>query len=91
MAKIGCNPSISATITLELSEAEAAALDALVGYGVEPFLAAFYEKMGRSYLEPYEKGLRSLFESIRGGDASVATFLTRAKEAREIFHRKKPK
>ena len=85
MAKIACRSEIKANITLQLSEDEAAALDALVGYGVEPFLKVFYEHMGRAYLEPHEQGLRTLFESVRTGDASVGYFLRCAKEAREVF------
>ncbi|GAG09337.1 unnamed protein product, partial [marine sediment metagenome] len=42
--------------TLRLTEEEMRALDALTGYGFRPFLKVFYEKMGRHYLEPYEKG-----------------------------------
>lgn len=75
MATIDCRSTIQAHITLRLNEDEAAALDALVGYGVESFLKVFYEHMGRAYLQPHEKGLRSLFDSVRGGDASVASFL----------------
>lgn len=85
MAKIGCRPNISATITLHLSEEEAGALDALVGYGFKPFIEAFYKHLGKAYLEPYEAGLRSLFESVRSGDASVSGFLQKANEARAVF------
>lgn len=50
--------------SLDLSESEMRALDALVGYGTQPFLDVFYEKMGRNYLEPHEAGLRALFSSV---------------------------
>lgn len=86
MAKLGMKGRVDASITIELTEAEAGALDALVGYGFEPFKQVFYEKLGRAYMEPYEAGLKSLFESVRGGDASVAGFLDRAKDARFVFH-----
>lgn len=85
MAKIDGRAMIQATITLGLSEDEAGALDALAGYGIEPFLEVFYPKLGRAYMEPHEKGLRSLFASIRGGDTGIPLFLKRAKEAREVF------
>lgn len=85
MAKIGCNPVVTATIVLHLSEAEAGALDALAGYGTDEFLRVFYDKMGKAYLQPYEKGLRSLFDSVRGGEASVQSFLRKAKDAREVM------
>lgn len=51
-------------ITFVLSKSEAKALDAIAGYGTEPFLKVFYEKMGQSYLKPHEKGLVSLFSRI---------------------------
>jgi len=89
MATIGCRPTVRATITLELNEVEAAALDALVGYGVEEFLRVFYEHMGRAYLQPYESGLRSLFDSVRSGEASVENFLHKAREARQVFEGRK--
>lgn len=85
MAKIACKPSISANITLQLSEEEAGALDALVGYGFKSFIEAFYKHLGKAYLEPYEAGLRSLFESVREGEGSVASFLQKANEARAVF------
>ena len=85
MAKIGCRPNIAATITLHLSEQEAGALDALVGYGFKSFIETFYKHLGKAYLEPYEDGLRSLFESVRHGDASVHSFLEKANQARAVF------
>lgn len=85
MAKITGRPSISASVTIELTEEEAGALDAIVGYGVDPFLEAFYEKLGKSYLQPFEAGLRSLFESVRCGPGSVQGVLDRARAARAVF------
>jgi hypothetical protein len=89
MAKIDCRPTIEARITLNLSEDEAAALDALAGYGTDSFLDVFYKNMGRAYLEPHEKGLRSLFESVQRGDAGVGGFLRQAAEARAVFDGRK--
>ena len=85
MAKIGAISTIGPRITIELNESEAAALDAIVGYGADSFIKAFYKELGRSYLEPHEAGLRSLFEAVRSGDASVSQFLDRAKQARYVF------
>lgn len=50
---------------LELNEDEVRALEALAGYGADNFLKVFYEHLGKHYMEPHEKGLRSLFEAIR--------------------------
>ena len=52
--------------TLELTEREMRALDALAGYGTKAFVDIFYRHMGRSYLEPHVDGLTTLFEKIRG-------------------------
>lgn len=57
---------IDAKFTLELDEAELGALDAIFGYGAEPFLKAFKREMGAAYVEPYEAGVRSLHNRIRG-------------------------
>lgn len=89
MAKIDSRATIQATVTLALSESEAAALDALVGYGVEPFLKVFYKELGEAYLKPHEAGLRSLFESVSAGDASVYAHLRRSADAREVFYGRK--
>lgn len=53
------------TVVLELTEAEVRALDGMFGYSAENFLAAFYEKMGKAYVQPYEEGVRSLHRTIR--------------------------
>ncbi len=84
MAKIEGRPTVKMEVCLRLTEAEAGALDALVGYGIDPFLEVFY-KLGRAYMEPYEDGLRSLFESVRAGEGSVRGLLERASDAREVF------
>ncbi|QCG94287.1 hypothetical protein E6C67_08345 [Azospirillum sp. TSA2s] len=65
-----------------LSEDEAAALDALAGYGTDAFLKVFYKEMGEAYLRPHEAGLRSLFASVR---SHVPTVLERARTARKAF------
>lgn len=86
MAKITHKPTVQVSATFLLDEGELRALDALVGYGIKPFLEAFYEKMGRSYLEPHEAGLVRLFESFR---TSVPPLLARADEARKSFNGEK--
>jgi hypothetical protein len=49
----------------------------------------FYEKLGAAYMEPHEAGLKSLFESVRGGAGSVSSFMERAQDARDVFHGRK--
>lgn len=89
MAQIEGRATVETTITLALSEEEAAALDALVGYGVNEFLKVFYKELGEAYLKPHENGLRSLFDSVRTGEGSVSRFLKATKDARDVFYGRK--
>lgn len=52
-------------ITIELTINEARALEAITKYGAKEFLAGYYKHLGRSYLEPHEKAVQSLFETIK--------------------------
>ena len=56
-------PRVTVEAVLTLNHDELGALDALVGYGVEPFLKLFYKHMGEAYLKPHEAGLRSFFNA----------------------------
>lgn len=57
--------AVTVGATISLDESQLRALDALAGYGTDEFLKVFYKEMGESYLKPHEKGLRSLFATIR--------------------------
>ncbi|MCC9016947.1 hypothetical protein [Flavobacterium lipolyticum] len=59
------NANLEFNITLKLSESEARALEQLTVYGTDAFLKVFYQHLGKSTLGPQEKGLISLFETIR--------------------------
>ena len=89
MAKVIGYGEIKGEVTLVLSEDEAKALDALVGYGHKSFLEVFYAHLGKAYLQPHERGLKSLFESVRTGEGSVSNFLKRLHDARDVFRGKK--
>lgn len=52
-------------VILKLTESEARALDAITAYGTKEFLDTFYKHLGKSALEPYEDGIKSLFETIK--------------------------
>lgn len=86
MARIEGRATLKAEVVLILSEEEAGALDALVGYGFKSFRDVFYEKLGKAYMERYERGLESLFNSVQNGEASVSHILTRASQARKVFY-----
>jgi hypothetical protein len=57
------------TFTLELNGDEMLALDAIVGYGTDNFLKVFYQFLGRHYLQPHEKGCRTLFDKVSNCNA----------------------
>lgn len=84
MAKIATHAEIELRLGIELNEAEARALDALVGYGADSFIKVFYEHLGEHYMKPHEKGLRSLFKSIT---ETVPQYLKRVDDAREAFRK----
>lgn len=63
--KISSNLSIEFTVTLKMSLAEAWALNQMTVYGVDSFLKGYYKQLGRSYLEPHEAGIRTLFKTIQ--------------------------
>lgn len=75
-------PYVETRATIELSEVEMRALEALIGYGVQPFSDVFYQHMGKHYLRPHEAGIRSLFKTI-GSD--IPDVLRRADAARQAF------
>lgn len=82
------NVTIGVSVTLKLDEAQARALDAIVGYGDKAFLEVFYKHLGKAYLEPHERGLIALFDNIRH---SVPNALWQVDGAREVLagHEKK--
>lgn len=82
MADIELKGTIEGRVVFSVSESEARALDALVGYGDDAFVKAFYEKLGKAYMQPHERGLRSFFQSVR---AKLPGVLSRFDEARKAF------
>ena len=83
MARIVGHATIELSVTIQLNESEARAMDALVGYGDDKFIEAFYEKLGKAYMKDHEKGLRSLFESMR---QQLPGPLSRVNDARRTFN-----
>ena len=82
MAKAVGRPTLALKIMFEVDEEEAAALDALAGYGVQAFIDAFYEKMGKAYLQPHEAGLRRFLSTVQ---KEVPVRREAMKRAREAF------
>lgn len=73
------NIQAALTVLLELNEDEVRALSGIFGYSVDHFLKVFYEKMGEAYVKPYEKGVRSLHETIRQLMADPIAKITEAR------------
>jgi len=76
------NIDVKITATLELTEGQLRALDAMIGYGDDAFLKAFYVKLGTSYMKPFERDLRDLFAELR---KAVPPALSEVKKARWKF------
>jgi hypothetical protein len=64
MAEVFSNSTIEFRVHLQLSESESRALYALTRYGLKAFLEVFYKHLGKIDLEPEEKGLIDLFQTI---------------------------
>lgn len=82
MAKLTGRTSLELNVTFEVNEEEAHALDALAGYGDNAFVEAFYEKLGKAYMQKHETGLRSFLKSIRD---QLPRILARARDAGKVF------
>jgi hypothetical protein len=85
MTKIKGNAqaTIEFTINFTLTQQEASALEAIAGYGADNFLKVFYPQMGKSYLEPYEKGMRDLFARIK---SDLPTEIAKINTARKAIN-----
>lgn len=62
---------------------EARALDAMAGYGDDAFVKAFYEHLGKSYMQKHEEGLRRFLISIR---ESIGPILGKMQRIDEIVN-----
>lgn len=83
MARLTTEPKLEARATIQFEESELRALDALIGYGTDPFLKVFYKHMGSSYMKPHEAGLRQLFKTLGG---SVGEALRKVDDARKLLN-----
>ncbi len=84
--KVKSTSSLKVNFTISLTEIEARALKAITEYGSKPFLEMFYEKLGRSALEPYEDGIIDLFNTIGN---ELPEHLKKADHARDIWNESK--
>jgi hypothetical protein len=80
--QVKTNVSLNFELSFKITEEEAKALKALTIYGHDDFIRAFYKQLGTTYLQPYERGLRSLLTSI---DKQVPALLEDVKAARELL------
>ena len=82
MEKVNSTSQMEFNVVLKLTEQEASALHAITVYGSKEFLNTFYEKLGKSYLEPFSSGLVSLFDNI---NKELPKHLTKFKNTRKIW------
>lgn len=78
--KLTNNTKVLFEIGIAFTEGEARALDGLTGYDMDAFLRVFYEHLGKSYLQPHEAHLRTLFEKLR---AELRPALSKVDELRK--------
>lgn len=64
-AEIKAKLELEIKVQLELTLPEARALSEIVKYGSKAFLEGYYKQLGKSYLQPHEKGVISLFETVK--------------------------
>ncbi len=76
------NIDVSVLATLELNEGELHALNAIVSYGADQFLMAFYKHLGETYLKRHETSLRTLFQKIQ---QELPPVLKAVSESREVL------
>ena len=82
MASVKASSTVKLSVTLVLTEEEAIALNEMTKYGIKAFLEGYYKYLGKHYMQPHEKGMRSLFKTI---DAELPSHICRINEARKIF------
>lgn len=83
MSELKITTTAQITATLELNEGQLRALDALAGYGANAFFKAFYIKLGKAYMQPFEKDMRELFALIHN---DVPTALANIETMRKTFN-----
>lgn len=72
--------SVDFRVTFDLTEGQARALDAMVGYGADAFFKAFYT-LGQNYMRPYEGAMRDLFKQVAEQVSPELARIDRAKKA----------
>jgi hypothetical protein len=72
---------VDLTTTMKIDEEQLRALHALTLYGTDSFLKMFYDNLGKAYLSPHEKGLRSLFEDIKTVAPPALEAIKKARQA----------
>lgn len=82
MAAITPKPTVKVEVQFVIDETEARALGAMAGYGDDAFAKAFYEHLGKAYMQKHEQGLMRFLNSIRSQMPGV---LSRIDAARNAF------
>lgn len=80
--KIKSQSTFAVDILLKLTEEEARALQQICKYSSKQFLEFFYEKLGKVYLQPHERGVHSLFKTI---ETELPAHLRKADDVRAVW------
>ena len=64
MAKAEVKPQLTVITHFTVDEIEARALIDLAGYGTDAFIKAFYDNLGKAYMQKHEEGLRRFLDTI---------------------------
>ena len=81
MATVNLKAKLDVQVQFVVNEVEARALVDLGGYGVDQFIKAFYELLGRAYMEKHEDGLRSFLHSVNDFMPQILYRIDAAKKA----------
>ena len=82
MVKIISEPTLNVKVSFTIDEGECRALDALAGYGADTFIKAFYEVLGKSYMEPHAASMKNFLEEIR---KVIGPALNKIDKARQLL------
>lgn len=82
MAKVTARPQLDFRATLEIDEAEARFLYALVGYNARESIALFKAHLGESYIKGHEDAGERFIDTAR---TELAILLKKFDDARGVF------
>lgn len=86
MPRSQANAQMSFTVTLELTEDEARAMEALASYNHPKVLEVFYKHLGEHYMKPHAKGFLSVLAHF---NENIPFWLKKIDDSRDVFNGRK--